>query len=366
MKKLRVGIIGQGRSGRDIHRRVLCTQLNAMERFEVVAVSDTIPERCQPFDDVAIPQDFKVYPDYKDMLKDKSIDLIVNATRSMDHIPVSIEALKAGFHVLCEKPLAATVAAVDKVIAAARKAKRHFAVYQQSRFRPTFQKCMEIIKSGIIGEAVQVNVRFNNWSRRWDWQTLQEFDGGEVMNTAPHPLDMALQFYGDGEADPEKVVSVLHSINVWGDADSYVKMLLIGKGHPVIDLEVSHVDAFPGNVFEVYGTKGGLKADWHTVTWKYYRPEDAPRHELVRGTLLGPGKLPIYCGEALDWYEGSWTAPAHACEPAHWGDIYYTQLYDAIVKGKKQDVTVEQVRRQIKVIEECHRQNPLPRMKKGK
>ena len=123
MKKLRVGIIGQGRSGRDIHRRVLTTQINAMERFEVAAVSDFIPERCKPFDDVSIPQDFKVYPDYKEMLKDKSIDLIVNATRSRDHIPVSIEALKAGYHVLCEKPLASTVAEVDKVVAAAKGSK---------------------------------------------------------------------------------------------------------------------------------------------------------------------------------------------------------------------------------------------------
>ena len=360
MKKIRVGIIGQGRSGRDIHRRVLSTQVNALERFEVVAVSDPIAERCKPFEDVSIPQNFKVYPNYKDMLKDKSIDLIVNATRSMDHIPVSIEALKAGFNVLCEKPLASTVAEVDKVMAAAKKAKKHFAVYQQSRFRPTFRKCIEIIKSGVIGEAVQVNIRFNSWSRRWDWQTLQECYGGELMNTAPHPLDMALQFYGDGEADPEKVVCVLHSINVWGDADSYVKLLLIGKGHPTIDLEVSHVDAYPGNVFEVYGTKGGIKATGNTVTWKYYKPEEAPRHELVPGILLGPGKLPIYCGEKLNWYESTWTAPEAACFPAAWGDIYYTQLYDALTKGKKQDVTVEQVRRQIAVIEECHKQNPLP------
>ena len=363
MKKLRVGIIGQGRSGRDIHRRLLSTQVNSLERFEVAAVSDTIAERCQPFDDVSIPQNFKVYPNYKDMLKDKSLDLIVNATRSMDHIPVSIEALKAGFHVLCEKPLASTVAEVDKVMAAAKKAQRHLAVFQQSRFRPTFRKCLEVIKSGVIGEAVQVNLRFNNWSRRWDWQTLQECYGGELMNTAPHPLDMALQFYGDGEADPEKVVSVLHCINVWGDADSYVKLLLIGKGHPTIDLEVSHLDAYPGPVFEVYGTKGGIKADWNTVSWKYIRPEEAPRHELVPGILLGPGKLPIFCSEKLDWYEASWTASASACDMNSWGDAYYTQLYDFLTKGKKPEVTVEHVRRQIKIIEECHRQNPLPRRK---
>ncbi|MBP3394130.1 MAG: Gfo/Idh/MocA family oxidoreductase, partial [Lentisphaeria bacterium] len=80
MKRIRVGIIGQGRSGRNIHRHLFETQEQLKARFEVVAVADYIPERCE-IEGVTPSPEFKKYSDYKEMLKDQSIDLIVNSTR---------------------------------------------------------------------------------------------------------------------------------------------------------------------------------------------------------------------------------------------------------------------------------------------
>ena len=361
MKKIRVGIIGQGRSGSYIHRHLFESQEPLKTRFELVAVADHIPERCEGESGVTPSPELKKYGDYKEMLKDQSIDLIVNATRSMDHVPVSIEAMVAGHNVVCEKPLARHVADVDKVAEAAKRTGKFFAVFQQSRFRPLFRKCLEVMNSGILGRIVMVKIAYNLFGRRWDWQTIQDMCASELLNTGPHPLDQAIQFYGD--ADPEKIVCTMDRANTFGDAEDHIKLLLMGKGHPTIDFEVSRCCMFPGNTYEIYGTNGGLKAGGAEVTWKYFLPSEAPVQQLVREPLEGPGRIPCYCCEQLHFYEEKWTAPDYALGFDAWGTAYYEQVYDALVNGKPMEVTLDQIRRQIMIIEECHRQNPFPKMK---
>ena len=201
----------------------------------------------------------------------------------------------------------------------------------------------------------------NGFGRRWDWQTIQDMCAGELLNTGPHPLDQAIQFYGD--ADPEKIVCTMDRANTFGDAEDHIKLLLMGKGHPTIDFEVSRCCMFPGNTYEIYVTNGGLKAGGAEVTWKYFLPSEAPEQHLVREPLEGPGRLPLYCGEKLHFYEEKWTAPDYALGFDSWGTKYYEQVYDALMNGKPMEVTLDQVRRQIMIIEECHRQNPFPKMK---
>src|SRR5207245_2139585 len=101
-----------------------------------------------------------------------------------------------GFNVLCEKPFASTAADVDRMIAAAERANRTVAIFQQSRFAPYFRKVREVIASGVLGDIVQINIAFNGFSRRYDWQTLTAEMGGNLLNTGPHPLDQALQLFG--------------------------------------------------------------------------------------------------------------------------------------------------------------------------
>jgi scyllo-inositol 2-dehydrogenase (NADP+) len=100
MKRIRVGVVGQGRSGHDIH----VAAFKAMPgRFKVVAVADPLDGRCG---DAVSATGCTAYTDYHDMLKRKDLDLIVNSTPSHLHVPVTLEILDAGFNVLTEKPLA--------------------------------------------------------------------------------------------------------------------------------------------------------------------------------------------------------------------------------------------------------------------
>lgn len=362
MKKIKVGIIGQGRSGRNIHRHLLeCCPL-LQERFDVVAVADPIEERTAAVNPGANP-DCVRYSDYKDLLKDKNVELVVNASRSHKHVDISIEAMEAGYDVLCEKPLTNRVSEVDRLLAVKEKTGKFFAVFQQARFRPLYRKIYEVIQSGVLGDIAMVKVAYNGFGRRWDWQTIQGLCAGELLNTAPHPLDQMVELWESfGDTDPERIFAKLACINNFGDAEDFVKVILEGKDHPVIDLEVSKECMFPTYQYQVFGKNGSLVGNNDTVEWKYYRPEEATTPELSIAPLEGEGRKPVYCSEKLNYYTEKWVSPeAVASSFDDWGTKYYINIYDAMTKGTPLKVKLSQIRRQIAIIEECHRQNPLPK-----
>lgn len=359
MKIIRVGIIGQGRSGRDIHGAYLATD---PKRFKIVAAVDPVAERRQR---AAAEYRCDGYADYRDLFTRRDLDLIVNATPSCLHAPVTIAALNAGFHTLCEKPMAATVKEADRMIAASKKARRILAIFQQARYAPYFQQVRKVIDSGVLGRIVQISVAFNGFSRRWDWQTLQAWNGGSLLNTGPHPLDQALQLFGEGQPD---VRCFMDRANTFGDAEDHVKVLLSGKGHPLVDVEVSCCCSYPCFTYNVYGTRGGMKGTGSAMEWQYFKPGEAPRQKLLVKPFNNASGAPGYCSETLKWHKGQWPdqAPAPAGGKGYTASkpspsmsaVFYTMLYQTLTRGAPLEITPQQIRRQIAVIEECHRQNP--------
>lgn len=352
MKQLKVGIIGQGRSGRDIHGACLSKM---PERYKIAAIADQLEDRRAR---AAQEYGCNVYADYREMIEKEELDFVVNASFSYMHPSISIDLLKSGCNVVCEKPFAHSAAEADEVIATAKQTGKLLFVFQQSRYAPYFRKVREIIDSGVIGRAVQISVHFNNFARRWDWQTLQDYYGGSLLNTGPHPLDQALYLFGG--TDMPKVTCVMDRANTFGNAEDYVKLLLTGEGHPVIDIEISSCCPYPSFTYNVQATRGGIKGTMEHVDWKYYVEEEAPEQALIREPLKKPDGTPAYCGEKLVWYEESWDVPRD--QNVLFNVIagrYYTDLYETIVNGAPFEIELWQVRRQIAVIEECHRQNPL-------
>ena len=350
-KKIRVGIIGQGRSGYSIH----ASWLSKDPKYQIVAVAEPLEDRREQAKE-ELGAD--VYENYVDMIKRDDLDLVVNATPSHLHVPASLKALNAGHNVLCEKPLARRASQVDKLIAAAEKAGKVLAIYQQSRFAPYFQQVKKVIESGVLGRIVMIKIAFNGYSRRWDWQTLQEYGGGSLLNTGPHPMDQALQLFGPGKP---KVTCIMDRANTFGDAEDHVKVILQGKDRPTIDLEISACCAYPKYTYEVYGTQGGLAGSTSEVNWKFFKPREAPKQKLIREPL--PGR--VYCSENLKMYEKSWTVPKGKSNLfGSMSQQFYAHLYKTLTEGAPLVITPEQVRQQIAVIEECHRQNPLSKLGK--
>lgn len=372
-KQLKVGIIGQGRSGRNIHGAHLIDST----RYKIVAVAEPIENRRQR----AVEEyGCEVYANHKEMFARRDLDLIVNASFSHNHPDVSIDCLNAGFNVLCEKPMAATLQDADRMIAAAHKSGKLLAIFQQSRFSPAFQEILKVLQSGVLGRVVQISIAYNGFSRRWDWQTLQSHRGGNLMNTGPHPLDQALQLFGDGEPN---VCSFMDRANTVGDAEDYVKLILSGPGKPVIDIEISSCCAFPNSTYNIHGTNGGLKGSTTQLEWKFFKPEEAPQQKYV-DPISNPDGTPAYCGENLVWHTEDWALDPTASnandstyqsaatdlmatksKPKASSNLfdsmaasYYSMLYDALTTGAPMTVTPEQVRRQMAVFEKCREQAP--------
>ncbi|HHY23752.1 MAG TPA: Gfo/Idh/MocA family oxidoreductase [Clostridiaceae bacterium] len=355
MKTIRVAIIGQGRSGRDIHGAYL---KQVPEQYKIVAVTDPIEERRKRAEE---EYSCKSYLDYHEILQLDNIDLIVNATPSHLHVPVTLDILNAGFNVLCEKPLARKVEEVDMLIGAAEKSGKVFAIYQQSRFAPYFKQVRKVIDSGVLGRIVQISIAFNGFARRWDWQCMQKNNGGSLLNTGPHPLDQALQLFGT-DMMPE-VYCIMDRCNTFGDAEDYVKLILKGKGRPVIDLEISSCCAYPSFTYNIQATRGGLKGSMTHIDWKYFKEEEAPTQQLITEPLEKPDGTPAYCGETLKWYEGSWDVSEENKNLFNtMAGSFYDMLYRTLTEGAELEITPQEVKQQIAVIEEAHRQNPLSRM----
>ncbi len=355
-KVIRVAIAGQGRSGYTIHYGRGAGQWPKL--FEVVAVADQLPERRKQAE---TEMGARTYADYKELIKDGDYDLFVNALPSVLHTRATIEALNAGHHVLCEKPIAGSVKDFDKMVAAARKNRRIFQPFQNSRFLPCFRKALEVAQSGILGQIVHVRLSWSGFSRRWDWQTFQANMGGNLFNTGPHPVDHAIMFFGE-KKKPEVFCRMACHNAFGGDAEDFCALTLYGNRQkdPLVEVLLSNYLAFPqGDRYSISGTFGGLAGGPAGLKWKYFAPGKTPRQKQWPKWSLERK----YCSENLPWVEKSWTPPKEAVADVFKFMVraFYKNLHEVLTGAGKPEVKISQVRKQIAVIEKCQRQNRLPK-----
>ncbi len=354
MKDVRVAIIGQGRSGRDIHGKYFNSELN--EHYEVVAVVETDAERRQR----ALEEypGCQVYADYTELYGRKDIDVVVNATYSEDHYRVSRELLCAGMNVLVEKPMGKTRWECEDLMRCAEKNGVTIAVFQQSFFAPYYTFAKEVIASGKLGDIFQIDVKFNGFFRRWDWQTVQCKTAGGLYNTGPHPVGLALGFL-DFDEHTEVKFSRLGKALTSGDGDDYAKVILTAPGKPVMDVEVNSADGYPQSTVKVMGTLGTLKISVAgKYEMKYITPGENPERPVIIESLKNAEGLPAYCSEDLKVHEESgelegtvFTVGSHK---------FYETLRDKLKFGKAMPIGPEHAAKVISVIEQVWAANPLP------
>lgn len=355
---LTVGILGQGRSGYDIHAAWL---RQATHQYRIVAVADELPERRA---DAEREFGARTYADYRQLLRKEKPDLIVNALPNFLHPKGTIEALSLGHHVVCEKPLAVRVADMDQMIATAKKHRRLLAPFQNARFMPYFVKAREILASGVLGDVLYVRINWSGFSRRWDWQTLQEYGGGSLTNTGPHPIDHAVMLFGEGRKMPRVFSKMLSGPGCAGDADDLDVIILHGKGCPTIEVVLNNYQAYPqGDTLNVSASFGGLRAGPDGVTWKYFDPRKDPCPPLHLKWSFNRQ----FSSERLPWVEKTWNTPPKSKEMAlaYLSQQFYNNIHDVLTGRGELLITPQQVRTQIAVIEQCRRQNPLPKKRKS-
>jgi predicted dehydrogenase len=353
MKKLRVAIIGQGRSGRNIHGAYFLSPEN--DRFEVVAVVDAIADRRERG-----IKDFgcDAYEDYRELFNRKDIDLIVNASFSQQHYEIAKDCLEHGYNVLNEKPFAKTYYESMDLINTAKKHGVLITAFHQSLYSPATNVIRDILPTGKLGNIMQINLCWSGFSRRWDWQTLQNHCAGGVYNTAPHPIGMALDFLG-WDPDAKVVYSHLGRALTSGDANDMAKIIITAPGKAIVDIEVNSADAFPSQNFKVLGDRGTLSSgESGEIKIKYIVEDELEPRPVTAEPLKHPETgYPIYCSEKLPFHEEVIEAPGSRFSTAC--DIYYKKLYDTLVNGAPLYVTAEKAAKVIEIIEAIHAQNPL-------
>lgn len=342
-KIVRVGIAGLGRSGWSIHARFIEP---LKDKYRIVAVCD----RDQSRQKEAVDRfGCHAYKGLEELLKDPEVELAIIATPNPMHADHTIQALEAGKDVVCEKPMALKSSDADRMIKAAKKARHMLAIFQNRRYSPDFLKVREVINSRKLGRIIMIRMVAHGFGRRWDWQTLKEFSGGTLNNTGPHFLDQALQLFG--EAEP-KIFCHLERTLTLGDAEDHVKVILQGQGAPMIDLEITSACAYPQETWLVMGTQGSLAGKANALRWRYFDPKKLSKRTVDQQPV--PDRS--YNSEKIPWKEETWDLSANSIPE---GTAFYLDLYKTLRKGAPLIITPESVRRQIAVIEECHKLCPL-------
>lgn len=345
MKKIGVGIIGFGRSGCGIHANALAQM---RDRFDVVAICDLLPERRSS---EKFPQ-ASPCASAEELLNNPAVELVVVSTFNYTHSAVTIQALRAGKHVLCEKPFGLTVDDVDAMITAAAAGRRVLQPFQQRRYEQDFQKILKICRSGILGRLTHVKITWSGFNRRWDWQTSRQYSGGQLYNNCPHLVDFGMVLLGNDT--PEIWCDMKNSLSA-GDAEDEVKILLRAPGAPTVELELFSTCAYPQEKYLICGTAGTLRSNDTGLEWKYVDWNTMPERKLD----LTPTENRTYNRETLNWKSGSWQANSNSdsgagAAPASLPVMtLYSKLYDTICTGAPQEIPPEVVRTRIAVLQKC-------------
>lgn len=354
MRKMRVAIIGQGRSGRDIHGKFFRSESN--DFCEVVCIVEADAFRREKAN-----KEFgcETVADYTELFGRKDIDVVVNASYSDMHYPITKDLLEHGFNVLCEKPLGRSYHECLDLIHTAKKNGVIVTAFHQTLCTPAFLNIKSIIESGKLGKVLQINLKYSGFARRWDWQTLQSRCAGGVYNTGPHPIGQGLALI-DWPKDARVAYSSLGCALTSGDSDDYAKIIIAAPGKPTVDIEVISADAYAGDyVFKVFGSKGTLMSTNFEYKMKYIPDLSAcPERPVIRTFISKENGDPAFCFEELEYAEESGTIDGSSFDIAV--TDFYKMLYDGVMLGKPITITPEMAAQVIGIIEECHAQNPLP------
>jgi len=195
--KIRAGIIGCGKVAH-VHAKAL-TQI---PEVEFSAVQSRTQKKGKQF---ASEYGVESYTDIKEMVQKCELNMVVVCTPHPNHAESSLPAIRAGAHVIIEKPLAVALDDCDTIIKAAEEQGVKLSVISQRRFYQPVQRLKKALEDGKIGKPVLATIAMHSWrdeayynSDPWRGSWKDE-GGGALINQAPHQLDLMLWFMGEIE-----------------------------------------------------------------------------------------------------------------------------------------------------------------------
>lgn len=259
-----VGLVGYGLAGSVFHAPLLQHTPGVALHSVVSSQRDTLRRR---FTDVCIHE--TVEP----LLADPTVDAVVIATPNAQHAPLAIAALRAGKHVLVDKPFALSVAEAEAVITAAKDAERVVTVFQNRRFDADFLSLQQLLTDGTLGDIAEVHSHFDRFRPhvRDRWRESDVPGGGLWMDLGPHLLDQMLVLFGWPQAISADIVAQREGAR----SDDYFHAVLHYPQMRAIVHAGSLVSAHAPR-FVVHGTAGSYLKDGLDVQEEQLRAGVAP------------------------------------------------------------------------------------------
>lgn len=196
MRKFNIAVIGCGR----ISYKAIEGILNNREVLTLTATCDIVLEKAEGkkkayLEGLKSTERVNTYVDYKEMLHHEEIDIIYIATESGYHGKIAMEVMKAGKHVIVEKPMALSLKECEAMIACAEENNVKLGVCHQNRFNEVIQKLRGEIDNNSFGKIINGTARIL-WTRDMEyykqapWRGTYELDGGTLMNQCIHNIDL--------------------------------------------------------------------------------------------------------------------------------------------------------------------------------
>lgn len=291
MNKIRFAIAGCGRIARRHAGHIVGKGL-------LTAVCDVVPEKA---DSLASDHAAKAWYSLDELLaKQNDIDVVSVCTPNGLHAEHSIKALRAGFHVLCEKPMALTAADCKQMMAAAEAAGKQLFIVKQNRFNPPVVAVKKALDEGRLGKiySVQLNCFWNRGAGYYadTWRGTMKLDGGTLFTQFSHFIDLLLWLIGDVK-EVECVMANYAHQDVIEFEDTGVILLQFSNGAlGSINYTVnSHGRNMEGSL-TIFGEKGTVKIGGQYLNVLEYQD--------IRDYVIG--ELPAgNAANAYGTYEGS-------------------------------------------------------------
>jgi len=256
MSKVKVGLVGSGFVA-DIH----AAAFKSVPDAEVVAVASPTPGKAKRFaEERGVP---KAFEDYRDLLALEEIDMVTVGIPNNLHAQVTIDAAKAGKHVLCEKPLCMTLQEADSMIEACRQAGVLLMYGEELCFAPKYVRAKALADEGALGKVFLVKQSEEHFGPHmpWFWD-IEQSGGGVLLDMGCHGIEFARWVFGK-----PKVKSVVASLGLHVHADK-----TRGEDHSfcVVEFEGGRVAMIENSWAkqggmddrcEIYGSGGFTRAD---------------------------------------------------------------------------------------------------------
>jgi len=332
-----LGIIGYGGMA-EYHFK----SLKEYERINIKGIFDINPERCE----FARKQGLRAYGSKEELFSDPDIDIILVATTNEVHKELLIEAMRAGKHVISEKPVTLSSIELEEVIAASIKYKKVFTIDQNRRTNKDFVLMKRSVEEGLLGDVYAIESRVEG-SRGMPtgWRTIKRLGGGMMVDWGVHLIDQMMYMID------QKVTNVfckMYNIE-YSDVEDNFRLTLTFESGLTAHIEVSTNNYITHPRWYVLGKKGTLQIDNWDCDGKIVRCIDKESvwvDEIVY-TKAGPTKT-------MAPRNANSTEEIILSEPMDVVDnltVVYDGLIDAIEGKAPLKITPKQAMRVIKVME---------------